>query len=218
MSPELEAQSLNHWTTREVPLISFNFGVILSEKYRLTISPGEINPSMAWIYKDWTGIQVQYSKFGRFLLLWSPNRLEERAFIEVWHTCAGTKIKPSWRCSASYWASGTAGLGSGSSDERGSCPRSEGSWALALRVTGKPTWDRTSFSFDLPKSSTPDLSREKAKTHSPGGSLGGGHSVSCIQKHWNWQDMTVMYWAEVQQPCRHSSCRQKSYSQHPCQV
>ena len=52
MSPELEAQSLNHWTTREVPLISFNFGVILSEKYRLTISPGEINPSMAWIYKD----------------------------------------------------------------------------------------------------------------------------------------------------------------------
>ena len=59
VSPELEAQSLNHWTTREVPLISFNFGVILSEKYWLTISPGEINPSMAWIYKDWTGIQVR---------------------------------------------------------------------------------------------------------------------------------------------------------------
>ena len=31
MSPELEAQSLNHWTTREVPLISFNFGNIFSQ-------------------------------------------------------------------------------------------------------------------------------------------------------------------------------------------
>ena len=83
MSPASEAQSLNHWTTREVPLLSFDFRVILSEKYWLTISPGEINSSMAWIYKEWTGIQVRALRIWQVFFLWPPNGLEERAFIEV---------------------------------------------------------------------------------------------------------------------------------------